>query len=1106
MPVLNVGVNSTFEQQRQIINSISVDVFTLSSTLSGLTTTGLVVTYSNVAGVATYASVAGISTYAIVSGISSYAVISGVATVANYAQVAGIASALNFIPNYSHNAGVASYAPVAGIATVANYATSSSSSTFAFYAGISTYAGTAGIATVAQGISGTPNVQVGIITASLFVGNGSQLTGVNTNFVSSIGIQSSGTTIGVGITQLNFVGTGNTFAVNGTTVNISIAGGGGSGIGLSISDTPPANTTTYPLWYSSLLGRSFVYYNDGDSSQWVDFSPTSSGGSVVSGGSTSQWVTIAAGIHTLSNVGIGTTNPTSKLTVSGDALINGITVGLGGSAVTNNTAIGSSALYSNTTGNYNTANGNFALNKNTTGNYNVANGYNALQNNFADGNVANGANALYLNTSGQSNTANGYQSMFYNTTGQLNTATGRDALLYNNGGSNNVATGFLSLYRNTSGSYNVAIGVGAGQSITTGDYNTAIGSNALNLNTSTSANYNTGIGAGAGKWITTGNKNTLLGSYDGNQNGLDIRTSNNNVVLSDGDGNIRFYANSSGNVGLGTTNPTSKLTVTGNVLVSGVSTFRDYLDINNSSSSSSSLRLHNVSLLSGATNFTKLSANSSALAPEIGGGYAPLHLRSNNEIILQSVTDSSPVVYAGFTTTSSYLNYLGVTKLQTIGTGVTITGTTFTNQLNVSGNVLVSGVSTLTSNVSVGGTISINGGVKLETNNATIVGTSGSTGEIKRIAGAPFFYDGSAWREFVLSSGTPVTVPADTDWDNTILRCDFENNANDLRFGQISIPQGSAAVTSSQYKFGTKSLRVDSSSSDAIIFQGYPNRPEYNFEGEWTIEGWYYFNATRNYPGFNQNNGSSRLFSVSNPSTGANIITVNFQCLNIQTYNNIQKIVYGSATTGNTDVSWQASAGSANEILPNLWYHIAVQRSSTGLISIIVNGNRQGSYIENGIVDISNEYINIGLGFYGNASYPGGFIDDFRISTIARYSSTANSTPPTTALPITGTLSSYVQPPGDKYGEIVLGGSPTWRGTSGVTVSQQSSGNYRVSFASTYTNSNDYFVLSHAMDQGFASYVGIARSTTHVDFSINKESDNAVVNTGSLAVQIKNHP
>jgi hypothetical protein len=62
------------------------------------------------------------------------------------------------------------------------------------------------------------NVNVsGVATATLF------------NGASQIGIQSIGTQIGAGITQLNFVGTGNTFAVNGTTVDVSIAGGGGSG-------------------------------------------------------------------------------------------------------------------------------------------------------------------------------------------------------------------------------------------------------------------------------------------------------------------------------------------------------------------------------------------------------------------------------------------------------------------------------------------------------------------------------------------------------------------------------------------------------------------------------------------------------------------------------------------------------------------------------------------------------------------------------------------------------------------------------------------------------------------------------------------------------------
>ena len=42
-----------------------------------------------------------------------------------------------------------------------------------------------------------------------------------------VGIQSGGVVVGAAITQLNFVGVGNTFAVNGTTIDISIQSGAG---------------------------------------------------------------------------------------------------------------------------------------------------------------------------------------------------------------------------------------------------------------------------------------------------------------------------------------------------------------------------------------------------------------------------------------------------------------------------------------------------------------------------------------------------------------------------------------------------------------------------------------------------------------------------------------------------------------------------------------------------------------------------------------------------------------------------------------------------------------------------------------------------------------
>jgi hypothetical protein len=64
-----------------------------------------------------------------------------------------------------------------------------------------------------------------------------------------------------------------------------------------------------------------------------------------------------------------------------DASINGITVGRGSGNISSNIAIGSGALYSNTTGGGNTAIGSFALNANSTGSENTANGYVSLLNN-----------------------------------------------------------------------------------------------------------------------------------------------------------------------------------------------------------------------------------------------------------------------------------------------------------------------------------------------------------------------------------------------------------------------------------------------------------------------------------------------------------------------------------------------------------------------------------------------------------------------------------------------------------------------------------------------------------------------------------------------------
>ena len=41
-----------------------------------------------------------------------------------------------------------------------------------------------------------------------------------------------------------------------------------------VSDTPPGSPTAGALWWNSVLGTMFIYFNDGNSSQWVVASPS----------------------------------------------------------------------------------------------------------------------------------------------------------------------------------------------------------------------------------------------------------------------------------------------------------------------------------------------------------------------------------------------------------------------------------------------------------------------------------------------------------------------------------------------------------------------------------------------------------------------------------------------------------------------------------------------------------------------------------------------------------------------------------------------------------------------------------------------------------------
>lgn len=246
-------------------------------------------------------------------------------------------------------------------------------------------------------------------------------------------------------------------------------------------------------------------------------------------GTSSQKLQVTSGAYISGNTGIGITNPTEKLQVSGVTSTSQLYV-TGTSTLSGNTFVGSGiTMYASTgiisaTTFYGNLIGSIDSATNLTGGY---------------------ANASTLNVSGIATISQG--------------RIQADA-------SSNLRFG--NLPAGSGSGRNIAIGDQVLSSLS-GGLGRNIGIGELAFNSTSSGEYNIGIGARAGQLITSGSYNVILGYFDGNSNNLDIRTSSNNVVIADGQGNIRQYINSSGNVGIKTTIITEALTVAGIVSATG---------------------------------------------------------------------------------------------------------------------------------------------------------------------------------------------------------------------------------------------------------------------------------------------------------------------------------------------------------------------------------------------------------------------------------------------------------------------------------------------------------------------------------------------------------
>jgi hypothetical protein len=423
-------------------------------------------------------------------------------------------------------------------------------------------------------------------------------------------------------------------------------------------------------------------------------------------GTSSQWVTTAAGIHTLSNIGIGTTNPTSALTVVGSGTSTSQLYVTGVSTFNGYVSVAGTASFR--TG---ASKGVEFVNESGGGTIRISNDGGNTQGRI--GFNGNATSTLYANYAN----------------GDINLVTGNDFSLdlgsYGTYALYATKNGSVSLYNNGNKKFET---LGAGVTITGTTFTNqlSVSGDANISGVVTASQYTVGQTkltdgylnlSGNIYWgsiFLSGRDLKFVGEWDGGSNYGDyvfykrdtfgglievtkIKGSN-GYFTTIGSGNfggnlnVSGVSTFSGSVGIGTTNPTSALTVQGDVLVSGVSTF------GNPNIATDNLKISNVgdvTLQPGRLIYLSGNTNvgirwTSALGMEIYNGN---NLGGDDrKITIQSLNEGDIVLKGQYDNRAVFTN-----------NGVTITGTTFTNQLSVSG------VSTFSGSVGIGTTNPVDG-------------------------------------------------------------------------------------------------------------------------------------------------------------------------------------------------------------------------------------------------------------------------------------------------------------------------------------------------------------------------------------------------------------
>ena len=236
-----------------------------------------------------------------------------------------------------------------------------------------------------------------------------------------------------------------------------------------------------------------------------------------------------------------------------------------------------------------------------------------------------------------------------------------------------------------------------------------------------------------------------------------------------------------------------------------------------------------------------------------------------------------------------------------------------------------------------------------------------------------------------------ASVVADT---NTILYLDMNGANGGTTFTDTSYNAhpisvvGTAHTDTSVKKFGTASLQLDGN-SDHIYVTNSNNATDsndyFNFgTRDYTVECWVRSDSS----------GTNEQYIWAKSFSGVSQTDPYW----IQVTRSNSSVGYNVQMPSGVTAEWIQTANSV--WVADTWYHLAVAREGT-TTSFWFNGTRVGSGTTNAeaISTHANPYFSIGAGHStSNTSYyHTGYIDDFRVSSIARYSG-ASLTVPTAAL------------------------------------------------------------------------------------------------------------